>query len=336
MQTLDVGEVATLSSRWWDGTNAAAEPSAIDLTITKPDGTVIAKVKVDLTGSASGAPPAGTLDVWAYGQVVDLPGIWRYVFEGLVDGAVVTQDEQVFLVDVTTTSSNTPCEPWCTWEEVTACVAEGLLDALPMPAREVAIDMASEIVYNLDERKYSGICTTTRNLCRACRTCYPTWCSCDQRNGIDLALTPVWGIISVVVDGVTLDPSEYAVTQRRYLSRIDNAAWPSSSDVRDDAAFRVSWAHGRPVPLGGRRAAALFAAEIAKGCLALECAIPQRITSIVREGVTYPILDSLSMIKEGRTGVALTDLWIVADLKGAKMKPGMYSPGAYGSKVSHG
>jgi hypothetical protein len=274
-------------------------------------------------------------DIWTYAQVVDIAGVWRYLFSGVVDSAPVTQLVQAFLVGVAAQNAG-PCEPWCTWDEVEACVSSGLLAALDTRAREETIDIASEIVYNLDRRRYSGICSTTRSLCLSCRTCWPRWCSCAPADAIDLALTPVWGAWDVVVDGVTLSPSQYAISARRYLSRTDGGSWPRGTDVRDASAFSVTWAHGRPVPPGGRRAVALFAAEIAKGCLSMECEIPSRISSITREGVSYPVIDSLQMIAEGRTGVALTDLWIVADLKGAKVKPGIFSPGARSSKVSHG
>lgn len=324
MQTLDVGEIADLSSDWYDA-DGAAEPSAITLEITKPDGTLLSFDKTDMDGSMSDG--STVLDVWTYAQVVDIAGPWRYTFSGTVTGAPVTQMEQVFLVGIE--YSVGPCEPWCTWEEVTECVTSGLLDGLDPAAREMTIDVASEIVYNLDRRKYSGICTTTRALCLSCRRCAPLRCGCEPNDAIDLALVPVWGVWDVIVDGVTLAPSEYEVTQRRYLSRTDGSAWPRGDD------WFATWAYGRPVPPGGRRAVALFAAEIAKGCLAMECQIPQRVTSIVREGVSYPVLDSLSMIQEGRTGVALTDLWIVSDLKGSKVKPGIFSPGAHATAVHH-
>lgn len=332
MQQLDIGEVAIVDTQWYDQDGDPAEPTAITLTIVAPDGSTQTVVKAAMTGTSSSIDP--TLDVWTYLLVVAQAGVWRVLTEGTVGGGLVTQPEKLFLVGVDTGVLGL-CEPWCTWAEVEACVPAGLLDGLDSAAREVTLDIASEILFDLDKRKYPGICETRRSICLACRPCWPLWCHCDPRDTIDLALTPVWGVWDVVIDGTTLDPSQYALTRRRFLSRTDNTLWPRSTDVRDPNAFALSWAHGRPVPSGGRRAAALFAAEIAKGCMAMECAIPQRITSIVREGVTYPVLDSLSMIAEGRTGVALTDLWVVADLKGNKVLPGMFSAGA-AARVTHG
>lgn len=325
MQTLDVGEVAQIATQWWDSDGDAAEPTAITLTITKPDGTIVTVLKAAMTGSESGSV-AGTQDVWTALQTADQAGVWRYTPVGTVDTALVTQEERVFLVGVDAPSG--PCEPWCTWDEVTACVTDGLLDGLNSAAREVTIDIASEIVFNLDGRYYPGICQKTKSLCIECLTCRRHHCGCAPRDTIDLGgRYPVYAAWDVVVDGETLAPAAYTVYKRRHLALLEGT-WPRGTDILDPAAFRATWAFGRPVPPGGRRAAALFAAEIAKGCLQMDCQIPQRVSSITREGVSYPVLDSLSMIAEGRTGVALTDLWVVADLQSRKPRPGFFSPGA--------
>ena len=114
--------------------------------------------------------------------------------------------------------------------------------------------------------------------------------------------------------------------------RLDGEVWPSSTTqerLLDPNTFRATWAYGRPVPAGGRRAATLFATEIAKLCVDdRTCQLPQRVTNISREGVSYTILDSMNMIAEGRTGLSLVDLWLTADTRGRRAKPGIFAPGA--------
>ena len=322
MQTLDVGEVASIDTQWWDKDGDAAEPSAITLTITDPTGAQTTIVKAAMTGSES-VPGSTVDDVWTALQLVTVEGAWRYVPEGTVDGALVTQPEQVFLVAINTSTG--PCEPWCTWEEVESCTNADF-SGIDSAQRESIIDAASEILFDLRDRIYGGICVTTRSLCTACRIC--SWiCSCEPHSGIDLGADVV-GVWDVIVDGVTLDPSAYTVVNQRMLVRTDGQSFPRGIDVTDLLAFRATWAHGRAVPEGGRRSAALFAAEIAKSCIGVACQLPQRVSNITREGITYTILDSMPLIKEGRTGIALVDLWVVADKQGARPRARMFSPGA--------
>jgi len=345
VQTLDVGEVANLVSTWWHADRTPAEPSDITLTVTAPDGTVETYDKASLTPGSSGA--GATQDRWSHAELVDQAGVWQYVFVGTVDGDTVTQPTQVFLVGAGTAETSGPCEPWCTWEDLTGCGGPvDAFDALPEAQREVILDQASQILYDLTRRTYSGICTTTRSLCLMCGSCWPSGfpfvlfpsyslsagCGCEPRASIDLGpLTPVWGAYDVWADGEQLPPGSYRITGRRYLTRTDGSDWPRYTDITDPTAFRATWVYGRPVPDAGRRAAAIFANEIAKQCVGSSaCALPQRVTTIVREGVTYTVLDSMKMIEEGRTGLPLVDLWVVADGQGRKMRPGMFSPGAVG------
>lgn len=325
MQTLDVGEIATINTKWYNASLAAAEPSAITLTVHPPIGVDIVKTKADMGVGASSDGNAPTLDVWSYSQLVTLAGLWRYDVEGVVDGNAVVLPSGTFLVGVEDRTG--PCEPWCTWEEVSAC-NDGA-DAASSGQREYAIDLASEILFNVTGRRYTGVCQTTRSLCYACFTCRPFVCTCEPANAVDLGRLPVWGAWDVVVGGVTLDPTAYTIIDRRWLTRLDGDVWPSGGDVTDPDAFRLTLASGHLVPLGGRRAAALFASEIALGCLDDDaCQLPQRVNTIVREGTTYVVLDSLKMIEDARTGIPMTDLWVAADAKGRHGKSGAFMPGA--------
>jgi hypothetical protein len=328
MQTLDVGEVAQIVTQWWNDDGDAAEPSAITLTITKPDGSTVTVLKAAMTGSASGSVP-GTLDVWTALQLVDASGVWRYTPVGIVDGATVTQVEQVFLVGVQSAPTG-PCAPWCTWEDVEGCTNSDF-SGIDSAQRESIIDTASGILWDLTDRVYSGLCVTTRSLCSACLLCGPSRCGCDPAHGLYLGenVAAAW---DVVVDGETLEPTSYTIVGGTTLARTDDLSWPRGIDVTDPTAFRATWAFGRLVPEGGKRAAALFAAEIAKSCVGIACQLPQRVSQVTREGVSYTILDSMQMVADGRTGIALVDLWVVADKQGRRPRPRMFSPGAHGTR----
>lgn len=332
MQTLDIGEVAPITTTWWNKQDVPTNPTAIALTITKPSGTVVSKAKADMHQGA-------TTDVWIYDQTVDQLGAWRVHAVGTVGTDTVTQDD-VFLVGAGSEPSTGPCEPWTSWDAVAACGPASLSDVSPSQ-REYAVDVASEILYNLSGRVYPGICTVTRSLCLSCRTCLPATCGCEPVNGyyVDLGIAaPVWGAWDVIADGVTLPASAYTVHDRRYLVRTDGELWPvtgnGQTSLMDPNTFRATWAYGRKVPVGGQQAAQLFVTEIAKLCVGdASCQIPQRVTNVNREGMSFTILDSMKMIEEGRTGIALIDLWLVSDKVGRKSKPRIFAPGAHNTTL---
>ena len=336
MQVLDVGEVATITTIWYDTRGAPAEPSAITLTIIKPDGTTVTLNKSNATGTSSLQPP-GTLDTWVFTYTVDQGGLWRYDVSGVVNAAPVEQPEGAFLVGVGQPAG--PCDPWTTWEDVVACGGTNL-DSLNAVQRENIIDTASSILYDLSDRRYAGVCEVTMSLCLACVPCCGgTWgyigygsggyggcCTCSPSDRIDLG-SPVWAAWDVVIDGEAF--TDYQVLNRRWLVRTDGLSWPRFSNLADPDAFRVSWAYGRPIPVGGRRAAAQLGRELALACLGSgECQLPQRITSITREGVSFAVLDPMTVVTQGRTGVYLVDLWLEADAKGRRPSPSLFAPSA--------
>lgn len=316
MQVFDIGEPRKLTSSWYDDDGAGIEPSAITLEVVHPDGTVDTWTKAQLTQGTTTAD-------WYRWVTPDAAGIWGYTFTGIVDGMEVTQG--AFLLVGEAGNDGQPCEPWCDWEDVAACATPPTLD---VAGQELVLDQATEILFNLSGRYYPGLCTATRSLCFTCGSCYPTACDCAPYPAIDLSgRYPVWAATEVVLDGETLAPSAYRVRDRRWLVRVDGEVWPSGSNVTDVAQFRVSWVYGRPVTTGGRLAAAQFALEIAKLCAGDKtCALPQRVQSLTREGVNYVLLDPMTMIQEGRTGLATVDLWLASDKIGRKPRPRIYHP----------
>lgn len=317
MQTADIGETIPLLSSWWDENGAGAEPSAITLTITEPDGTVVVKHKADMT-SPQVAP--AVLDTWVYPLVLSASGLWRYLYSGIVDGVVAEQSGRLLAGDAA--GSIGPCEPWCTWADVELTCPSVDLSGLALGVREQLLDRATWILYSLDGSRYPGICEATRELCRSCVTYRRGGsCCCHARSSIDLGSRwPVYGVWDVTVAGVVLPPTAYQLRDGRYLERIDSGSWPACSDLV------VSWAFGRRPPVGLRDATALFVAEMAKSCLGLKCQLPERVTSLSREGVNYVVLDSQAFLQEGRTGFYPVDLALIAAAAGRKASPGGFSP----------
>lgn len=326
MQTLDVGESVTEVTDWYDDDQQPAEPSAITITLTAPDGTTQTFNKGALTGESS--PDSAVLDRWPFSFVGSQEGAWRFDVEGVVGGAVVKLPSGIELFASGLRTG--PCAPWCTWDDVASCGPA--LGTLNPAQREAILDVATEVLWDLNGRVYSGVCTTTRSLCLACVSCYPQVCACEPWNGFDLGIrSPVLGVWDVVVDGATVDPSEYTVINRRYLTRVDGMPWPHTWNLADLDAFRASWAFGHPVPAGGRRAAMIFAGELARSCLPVDCALPPGTVSVNAEGVVQAI--DVSLFKDGKTGLPLVDLWLEADKLGRRKKARMFAPGAHGLRT---
>lgn len=149
----------------------------------------------------------------------------------------------------------------------------------------------------------------------SCGTCASA-CSCGSPYAISLP-GPVDSIVSVTIDGEVLPPSAYRIDAHSWLVRLDGEAWPASQDLLaqpgEPDTFVVDYLRGTPVPEGGQIAAGVLANELWKAaCGASDCALPQRLQSITRQGVSVTILDSFEGLGEGFTGIWLIDSWIAS------------------------
>jgi hypothetical protein len=319
VQTIDVGEPIAITTKWWDDAGAPLNPATLNLTIFRPDGTSLVVAKGAMTQGA-------TTDVWNYRTTATQRGLWRVHAEA-TDGSGAVLTPQDFAVLVDPDEATGWCGQWATWSDVAAC---GTPPSADEAQKDVWLDQATELLYLLTDRSYPGICTVTRSLCYACRTCAPDICSCDPYPSVDLGgRYPVWGAWDVTERGVVLDPTAYTVRGRRWLLRTDGQPWNAGVAWRasDPDWLRVTWAYGRQPPTSGRLAAARFALEIARRCKGLDCGLPQRITNVNREGLTYTVLDTMSILAEGRTGLDLVDTWIIAERRARKAPPHGYWPG---------
>lgn len=84
------------------------------------------------------------------------------------------------------------------------------------------------------------------------------------------------------------------------------------SPCRDDTLLEVQYRTKPNLPPGGARATRKLAYELYLSMNGAACALPDRITSVVREGVTWTILDPMDFLKEKLTGLGSVDQWISA------------------------
>jgi hypothetical protein len=228
-----------------------------------------------------------------------------------------------------------PCEPWpTTW----SC-------SLPATVSQEAIDeglmAATHVMWALSGRRY-GFCTTTvRPAASVCQVGCPPgvpyelvpspsgslawvwapqrWRCCEDYTADPKVLSlwhyPVVEVTNVTIGGVTLDPSAYVLEEWRWLRRIDGADWPVGQDWTVPEGAPGTWSiterYGSTVPELGRQAVGALACELVKACAGFECALPERVTSVVRQGIAVSFSDPGQLLVDGRTGLYLCDLFLM-------------------------
>lgn len=151
-----------------------------------------------------------------------------------------------------------------------------------------------------------------------CATCGET-CLCDSPKSLVLP-GPIIEITEVKVDGAVVPSTSYRVDNYHLLVRTDGEAWPTTQDMTlattEVGTFEITYKRGIPVPYGGQVAAGRLACELAKAAKNdPSCALPQRVQSITRQGVTVAVLDSFDDVDTGRTGIWLIDSWVASVTK---------------------
>lgn len=146
-----------------------------------------------------------------------------------------------------------------------------------------------------------------------CGRCGPC-SSIDARRVVSLP-GPVHSVHSVVIEEETLEPAAYR-SNGDLLIRTDGGFWPTRQDLERDGGpgtWQVEYTRGVPVPPAGQVAAGVLALELSKAaCGDSSCALPQRLQSITRQGVTVAVLDSFDDIDRGHTGIWLIDSWVAS------------------------
>jgi hypothetical protein len=237
------------------------------------------------------------------------------------------------------------CSPWAGIADVKAlggkyaAVAEADVAPFLMPA--------SEILWRMSGRRWFGECVATG--LRPCkrtsssqipgmvdpaatwgnvawsqramwwgRTCGCSWNACGcEADWLDLGeYAPVQSVEQVKIDGVVLASTAYVLYDRRTLVRTDGGYWPTFQALEladtEPGTWSIDLTSGSAPPPDGVLAAACFAAELA---LAFNptlgsCALPERVQTVTRQGVTYLVSDPQDYLAEGRLGIYLIDVFL--------------------------
>lgn len=133
------------------------------------------------------------------------------------------------------------------------------------------------------------------------------------------------------LDGTIVDPSTYYLADHSILTGTPQAGWFPSN-------VEVTYTYGTPAPTAGRAAARILATELVKMYEGDDtCALPQRVTSIARQGVSYTLLDSQDFLDELRTGIYAIDLFLkTANPDKARARARVFSPDVPRARVITG
>lgn len=308
-----------------DGT--PQDPTTVTFRLRKPTGPLVTYV--------SGADPEVThpaVGRYVLTFVPDVAGDWLY--EAVGTGAVVAASPTgTFTVrdsDVVPSSPPPvifgPCSPWVDAQDVAECCGSFSLGSDTYGPAERAAVIATEILWPLSGRQFSGECQQTVRPCASGCGCWGgqilpspsgewhwlpisgrwglgpdcvTLCGCARESRVLLSGYPIVSVGEVKIDGDVVPDDEYEIIGNRWLTRLADSdgnpqAWPGCQrlDLPDTeaATFSVTYSYGMAPPETGTAAAAQLACEIFKACddsLGEECQLPANVTQVIRQGVTY-------------------------------------------------
>jgi hypothetical protein len=139
---------------------------------------------------------------------------------------------------------------------------------------------------------------------------------------IKLRGRPVTKIHSVRTrDGRILEESAYYLVDHSTIQAAAGVPWTPCN-------VEITYTYGAEPPMAGKMAARTLAIEFAKLWAGDDdCALPQRITSISRQGVSYTLLDSQDFIEAVRTGLYAVDLFLkTSNPNKAQARAKVFSP----------
>lgn len=88
-----------------------------------------------------------------------------------------------------------------------------------------------------------------------------------------------------------------------------NWGWAGCNGL-SDAIVRVHYTTANNLPAGADAAARRLAEEYLLAYQGKECALPERVTSVARQNVSWTILDPQDFLQDGLTGIGPVDQWL--------------------------
>lgn len=204
-----------------------------------------------------------------------------------------------------------------------------------------AVESASYLMWAMSGRKYTGVTTVTERYVRfaplintrliqeaaiinsrvnKALAIVEPWVSAETR--IRLRGQPVQSVETVRnIGGGIVSADSFYVVDHSTLQFTEGA-------LIVPADIEVTYTYGAQPPVLGQMAARRVAIEFIKLWTDDDsCALPQRVTSVTRQGVTYTVLDTQDFIQEMRMGIYEIDLFLkVVNPARANKRSKVFSP----------
>lgn len=147
----------------------------------------------------------------------------------------------------------------------------------------------------------------------ACGTC-GTDCSCTIVSET-LLPGPVREIAQVTLDGeVLVNGTDYRLDDYRKLVRLGGNQWPLCNDltkgITESGTWSVTAIYGLPLPTLGKFAMGQLLCQIIADVLGDDCALPDNVTNVTRQGLSFTIDDVATLVQNGFTGLKYVDQFI--------------------------
>lgn len=231
-----------------------------------------------------------------------------------------------------------PCTAWTTAEAVAACCSADV--GTDLTVLNDGIIIASQLLYELSGRRYTGGCDQT---VRPCGVGCGFWqvlsrghlvldpfaygwrgngwwwegqrsCGCEPLSTVDLAGYPVREIVEVKIDGAVVDPSTYRLDEWHKLVRLGGLMWPACQDMgapdTETGTFSVRYLYGINPPPSGVAAANELACQLYLRCVnSDQCQLPDGVTRVTRQGLTFERPAFISWAHQGGQSRSLVYGW---------------------------
>lgn len=246
----------------------------------------------------------------------------------------------------------------CAWD--VSCAVVPNWDTYTDDQKNTALWLASTFMWGATGRQY-GVCPMTvrpgqRRWDPWTYEAYPVWpgqdpivsgpflfngrwfnagcgSACCGNKGCAIVLRgPVAAVDQVLVDGEEIPSADYRVDVANgayLLVRTDGLCWPACQNFTAEAdqpgTFEVTYELGKALPPALSIATALLAGEYAKSLIDAPCALPAKMTSLTRQGVTVEVEPPAP--DDGKTGIReVDDIIAVLNPSGLKSPPRVMSP----------
>lgn len=300
-----LGSTIPLTAQYQDGTGTAVNPVTPLVSILNPLGVEV----------VSPTTPTALPSVGRFSYDFDIPsgglvGTWTVIWSGVINGSAVESTEVFTVVEAGSITFGPDCDTpmWGSVDEFIALHEEVTID------NNDAIDALVEATWLLsgliNDRYHQAECWVDHYAYRSglCK--------------IELDHQPVDAVLSVKkynphdgtyadVEGWSALPGGYVRICCRNNSMWIKDGWDSNPCVDcNDSTVVVQYRTKNNLPPGCARQVYKLAWEFYKSAQGKACALPERVTSVSREGVSWTILDPLDFLDKGLTGVGSVDQWI--------------------------